>query len=84
VDVRGQRGLGSAGKLDRDARALVAFRLQRRFARLARAALLDEIDADRSVRVLAAAALLVAAAAGCQQDAKGEECGNRRPRTQSP
>ncbi len=84
VDVRGLRGIGSVGQLDRDPGPLVAFRLEGRLAGLARTALLDEIDADRPVRVLAATALLVAATAGCQQDAKGEECGYRRPRTQSP
>jgi hypothetical protein len=84
VDVRGLRGLGSARKLDRDPGALAVLRLERRDARLARGALLDEVDADRPVRVLAAAAFLVAAAAGCEQDAKDEECGYRRPRTQSP
>lgn len=84
VDVRGLRDVGSVRKLDRDPGPLIVLRPQRCFARLARVALLDEIDADRPVRVLAAAALLVSAAAGCEQDAKGEECGYRRPRTQSP
>ena len=85
VDVRGLRSVESAGQLDRDPGALAVLRLERRLTRLARAALLDEIDADRPVRVLAAAALFVVSAApGCEQDAKGEECGYRRPRTQSP
>src|SRR5687768_83649 len=75
VNVRWLRCLRSAGELDRDAGPLAVDRLQRRLARLARAALLDEVDADRPVRVLAAAALVVAAAAGCKEDAKGAECG---------
>ncbi len=84
VDVRRLRSVGTAGQLDRDPGPFAVLRLERRFARLARAALLDEVDSDRPVRILAAAALLVSAAAGCEQDAKGEECGYRRPRTQSP
>jgi len=85
VDVRGLRGVRSARQPDRDPGSLAVLRLERRDARLARAALLDEVDADRPVRVLAAAVVLVvSAAADCEQDAKGEECGYRRPRTQSP
>jgi hypothetical protein len=84
VDVRGLRGVGRARKLDRDPGALAVLRLEGRLTGLARLTLLDEIDADRPVRVLAATALLVAAAAGREQDAKGAECGYRRPRTQSP
>ena len=85
VDVRGLRGVRKPRKLDRDPGSLAGLRLERRDARLARVALLDEVDADRPVRVLAAAVVLVvSAAADCEQDAKGEECGYRRPRTQSP
>jgi hypothetical protein len=83
VDVRGPRAARRVGELDRDPGPLVVDCLEGRLAGLARTAPLDEIDADRTVRVLAAAALLVSAAPRGEQQAKGEERWYRPPRSQS-
>ena len=74
VDVRGLRASGASDS-SIVTRSLVVFRLEGRLAGLARTALLDEIDADRPVRVLAATALLVAATAGCSRTLRAKTAG---------